>query len=432
MSITRRSLQQRAVAELRRHATELGLAATGRKSALVDRIYRAMRPTAQQQPQQPRGRTPPPQSTTAPTSDLAATVQEFVERSLQNAENRLLRLSHPPPPCAIDNISLPSQEPIPHQPCPPLDATVPPLDATVPLLGQQDPGEGGMDATTVTNLQKTPQLPVPVRVRQRIMKGEFIDFDGLLHDSLLPLRHSVSPSPSVSSRVMHEPSMAGEILIAQQRPANRRVVRDLSSSMEAWNIYITVVIAHYPARTLELLAYQCTICDVSSRFPAHCWLRYDASFRACAAADRSLRWDAKNNNLWLECFMQHASSQHESEHRPKSEKSVRRPCTYCGNLYHLPDNCSHNPFRSFRGADKWPTTSPRRPYTLHAPGGSYPATSVSATTRTSLNTKPFCKDFNVGECRRQHCRYLHACSRCSDTSHRERECGRIPNAPPRY
>ena len=73
---------------------------------------------------------------------------------------------------------------------------------------------------------------------------------------------------------------------------------------------------------------------------------------------------------------------------------------------------------------------PRRPYTLHAPGGSYPATSVSATTRTSLNTKPFCKDFNVGECRRQHCRYLHACSRCSDTSDRERECGRIPNAPP--
>ena len=163
-----------------------------------------------------------------------------------------------------------------------------------------------MDGTTVTNLPKNPQLPVPVRVRQRIVKGEFIDFDGLLHDSLLPLRHSASPSPSVSLRVMHEPSMAGEILIAQQRPANRRVVRDLSSWMEAWNIYITVVIAHYPARALELLAYQRTICDASSRFPAHCWLRYDASFRACAAADRSLRWDAKNNDLWLECFTQHA------------------------------------------------------------------------------------------------------------------------------
>ena len=189
MSITRRSIQQRAVAELRRQATEQGLSATGRKSTLVHRIYCAMRPTAQQQP---RGRTPPSQGATAPTSDLTATVQELVERSLQNAENRLLRLSHPPPPRAID-ISLPSQEPIPRQPCRPLDATVPPL-------GQQGLGEGGMDATTVTNLSNTPQLPVPVRARQRIVKGEFIDFNGLLHYSLLPLRHSASPSPSVFAR----------------------------------------------------------------------------------------------------------------------------------------------------------------------------------------------------------------------------------------
>ena len=159
----------------------------------MHRIYCAMRPTAQQQPQQPRGRTPPSQGTTAPTSDLAATVQELVERSLQNAENRLLRLSHPPPPRAIDNISLPSQKPILRQLCRPLDATVPPL-------GQQGLSEGGMDATTVTNLPNTPQLPVPVRGRQRIVKGEFIDFNGVLHYSLLPLRHSVSPSPSVFAR----------------------------------------------------------------------------------------------------------------------------------------------------------------------------------------------------------------------------------------
>ena len=96
MSITRRSLQQRAVAELRRQATELGLAATGRKSTLVHRIYCAMRPTAQQQPQQPRGKTPLPQGTTAPTSDLAATVQELVEQSLQKGrESPLTTIASP-------------------------------------------------------------------------------------------------------------------------------------------------------------------------------------------------------------------------------------------------------------------------------------------------------------------------------------------------
>ena len=124
MSFTRRSLQQRAVAELRRHAQELGLASTSKKSALMDRIYRAMRPTPQQQPQpqRPRGGTMPLPVATVLTGDLAAMVQELVER-LQGAEDRLLRQSHPLPPHAAD-ISLPSQEPVPWQPCAP-DAIVP-------------------------------------------------------------------------------------------------------------------------------------------------------------------------------------------------------------------------------------------------------------------------------------------------------------------
>ena len=146
-------------------------------------------------------------------------------------------------------------------------------DATAPPLDQHDPVKGETDASLYANLLKTPQLPVVVTVRQLIVKGEFIDFDTLLHDSLLPSQYGVSLSPSVSLRVTHEPSVAGEILIAQQKPANRRAVRDLSSWMEGWNVYIKVIVAHYPARTLELPTYQRTICDTSLRFRAHCWLR---------------------------------------------------------------------------------------------------------------------------------------------------------------
>ena len=46
--------------------------------------------------------------------------------------------------------------------------------------------------------------------------------------------------------------------------------------------------------------------------------------------------------------------------------------------------------------------------------------------------KLFCRDFTRTECECQHCRYHNACSRCSDTSHGERECGCVPIAPPRY
>ena len=100
--------------------------------------------------------------------------------------------------------------------------------------------------------------------------------------------------------------------------------------------------------------YQRIICDASSRYAASCWLRYDSSFRACAAADRSIHWDHKYHDLWLECFTQNASPSTASSVPRSNNKPPRRLCTYCEGLYHFPDNC---PQHSFRGA-KRPATSP--------------------------------------------------------------------------
>ena len=91
MSITRRSLQQRSLVELRGQTRELSVSITGRKSALVDRIYRALRPDPQPQPQPQR-----PYEGTSPPADLAETVQRLVESSLQEVEQRLRRAALPP------------------------------------------------------------------------------------------------------------------------------------------------------------------------------------------------------------------------------------------------------------------------------------------------------------------------------------------------
>ena len=109
-------------------------------------------------------------------------------------------------------------------------------------------------------------------MRQRIIGGEFVVFGNLLHDSFFPARYGTSASPSLALRVVHDRSTSGEVLITQQRSPNRRVVRDLASWLEACNTYISVLVAHYPARALKLLAHQRNICDASSRFPADCWL----------------------------------------------------------------------------------------------------------------------------------------------------------------
>ena len=159
------------------------------------------------------------------------------------------------------------------------------------------------------------QPPVPAKIAQRIIRGEFVDLDSLLHESLYPLRYGSTPSPSFSFRLVNDSSSTGEMIVTQQRTASKRTIYDLGSWMEAWNVYI----AHYPTHASELLAYQQIICNASSRYPASCWLRYDASFRACAAADRSTRWDHKHYDLWLECFTQNAS--------PSTPSSVRTPTT---------------------------------------------------------------------------------------------------------
>ena len=145
------------------------------------------------------------------------------------------------------------------------------------------------------------QSPLPDKVKQHMVKGEYIDFDMLLPESLYHARHGVSPSPSFILRLSDDPaSVEGDVVIAQQKAAIKRAIRDLQSWMEAWNVYIHVLVQHFPARAQALLAYQRIICDASVRFAPRCWLRYDQRFRASAAADKTIRWDRKHNDLWLE------------------------------------------------------------------------------------------------------------------------------------
>ena len=217
-SIMKRTLQLCTVAQLRDQARELHLPPTGKKSALVDRIYQALLPErqqAQQQSPQPHRDTPPPPCISADgipsTADLAATVQQSLDGSQRGIEERLRRAICPLPPhtpqataAGADNISLPSQTPVPQWP-----------SAREPTANQQLHEPVELDAPPPTNPQRVQQPPVPARVRQRIVGGEFVDFDNLLHDSLFPTWYGASASPSLALRVVHDRSTSGEVVIAQ-------------------------------------------------------------------------------------------------------------------------------------------------------------------------------------------------------------------------
>ena len=402
-ALTRRELQQLTAAQLRTMATEHALPSSGRKSALVDRIYRH-----QHQPQpDSRDRSPTrtpvrsPSAAAESTSDLQQSVERLVQNSIRGLEARLLRTLRPlAATTAPDNISLPSPAPA--------TALAAPTDR--PLA----PGLGTENATS----QAAQHPPLPDRMKQRILRGEYIEFDSLLPESLYPARYGASPSPAFTLRLSNDPSAeTGDVVIAQQKPASKRSIADLPAWMEAWNLYAQVLVASFPERASSLLAYQAIICSASVRFAPRCWLRYDHRFRASAAADSTIRWDIKHNELWLECFTQSSLAPHTPP--SASSKPSRRPCTYCGSFYHYPENCPAHPFRASRTRTSPPTAPqpPSRP--------AHPVQPQSTSVLPQAHSEPLphpCRDFNNGTCLRRICRFRHICSRCGDQSHREREC----------
>ena len=269
MSLTRRTLQAQKVAELRDRARELHLPTAGRKSALIDRICRASRgaPAQQGTPAPPPPPVPLPGTPAAPqgtlavppaprsvpeTAVLASTVQQLIDSSLQGVEERLLQAIRPlsrPPPTA-DNLSLPSRD----EPQPLLAAA----GAGAPFAADGQPDaldeETGPAPPGIATLKGVVLPPVPAKTTQRIIRGEFVEFDSLLHEALYPRRYGIPPTPSFSFRLANDPSSEGEMIVTQQKAVNKRNIRDLGSWMEAWNIYVAVLVAHYPALASELLA----------------------------------------------------------------------------------------------------------------------------------------------------------------------------------
>ena len=400
--------------QLRALAADLTLPTHG---AIVDRIYRHRRETVRanthdrsrsQSPADAAGRTPTRANNTA---DLEQTIQLLVQNSMQGLEDRLRSSLRPliQESTSAENISLPSH--------PPAEGSGL-ADAAVTV--QPGPSTASQPAPCVQ------QPPLPDKVKQRIIKGEYIDFDTLLSESLYPVRHGANPSPPFTLRLSNDP--AGDVVIAQEKPTSKRTIHDLPSWMEAWNAYIQVLVQHFPARAHALLAYQRIICEASIRFTPRCWLRYDQRFRATAAADKTIRWDSKHNDLWLECFAQPVTQldSHPPVSTAPAEGKTRRPCTYCGSLYHYSENCPSNPFRTSRNA--LPSTRPA--YTPTGMAKSHGNAQPQSSPLTYSNTQPLphpCRDFNKGMCQRRTCRFRHACTKCSSSLHGERD---YPN--PRY
>ena len=261
----------------------------------------------------------------------------------------------------------------------------------VPALMDPSLAPGSFQTEPSHELMQHSLPPVPPRIKERIIKGEYIDFSTLLPKAMF----SSSPEPDQPSLfTVQLPSSSGDISV---RPAIKsRKITSFSSWMEAWNVYLAVTIDHMPSRAPSLIAYQRIITSASVQYPLESWLTYDIQFRTLAASNPSLRWDVRHADLWLQCITP-----------SRTLHSGRWPCPHCGSTTHYPDRC---PFHSY-SSRQVPNTQ------WNAYRGQH---TVSSNSTSNVPKSPCCRDFNYSSCSRANCKNAHRCKACELTAYPEK------------
>ena len=130
-------------------------------------------------------------------------------------------------------------------------APPPPLKHWSPLATTQvtnvgNPLPSGPVAPNPSGTQPCTDLPpVPSAIRGKIEKGEFIDFNSLLQENMYPLPNN---DPSYTLSFSSDPGSSSQGVLISQTKQKRFTISDLSSWLQAWNVYAMVVINKEPHR----------------------------------------------------------------------------------------------------------------------------------------------------------------------------------------
>ena len=136
---------------------------------------------------------------------------------------------------------------------------------------------------------------IPVKLVEKIQRGEYVDMAALLHDNLLLERKCQS--------------VAGEAVGSGSNSAKttkkRELLNDpkgLLSWIQCFTTYTAIVTAVHPERLSQLMAYQSLIIREARSFKYKGWLSYDELFREHAAKAKT-DWGQLNSMLYSITFL---------------------------------------------------------------------------------------------------------------------------------
>ena len=127
-------------------------------------------------------------------------------------------------------------------------------------------------------------LPVPLKLAEKIWKGEFIDI------------HKLSPARLGAA----EPTIYD--LLSQEKPKKPRYAYSIEEWVVCFNTYISVIAFRKPQRIPDLLAYSSLEVQASRDYIGAPWRAHDIHFRKQAVATKLIKWCEKDSSLWLSYF----------------------------------------------------------------------------------------------------------------------------------
>ena len=247
--------------------------------------------------------------------------------------------------------------------------------------------------------------PLPEKLRSKISKREYIDFNELLSDNMYP--HPSFASSQHNFTLTVDPQDATTLAFVPSQRKKRRI-DGLSSWLEAWNVFLRSTISIYPSLAPDLLAYQAQICKFSRKFKASAWLMYDTAFRYMAASHVAMSWGKVNEQLYNDIL---------------KEKTLPY-CVHCHTYGHRTLGCPTRskpvqPFRPFSSS----TTTPS-PGTLGAGSNTPPPSRNEHPQQAAI-----CRDFNRRSCRRPNYHFKHICNKpdCGG-NHPGSQCPQVPRS----
>ena len=229
------------------------------------------------------------------------------------------------------------------------------------------------------------------RMVERMLAWEYIDLAELPPARANVSKEALNATPNV-------------LLIQSFESArnHRRLIPDITTWVQCFSIYTSVLATKYSEYVPELMAYMRDIIRVSKQFKWPAWIVYDTNYRQHMAETGRKDWSKVDPSIYSRCLTGWAW-----------------PTSWCEWCVSLDYNSNECPFGSARGKDR--CIQP------------YPSTSRSSATARAGQT-PTCIKYNKygGDCKfGQGCKYRHVCSICEEL-HPKTKCtkGSVGEKPP--